>query len=77
MPESPENPSTARMQPTAMTTADAARILAALGRWPVSEAMLAQDIEAGAPANADGTLNLVHYAAWRVRRLAEGNRSGD
>ncbi len=22
------------------------------------------DLEAGAPRNADGTINLVHYAAW-------------
>ena len=26
-------------------------------------------IEAGAPTNTDGTVNLVHYAAWLVREL--------
>ena len=29
--------------------------------------MLRADAAAGAPLNADGTLNLVHYAAWLVR----------
>jgi hypothetical protein len=29
--------------------------------------MLEADIAAGAPANADGTMNLIHYAAWLAR----------
>jgi hypothetical protein len=28
------------------------------------------DIVSGAPANADGTINLVHYAAWLVKELS-------
>jgi hypothetical protein len=33
--------------------------------------MLQSDLlAAGAPANADGTINLVHYAAWLVREMA-------
>jgi hypothetical protein len=28
------------------------------------------DLAAGAPANADGTINLVHYAAWLVREMS-------
>jgi len=31
--------------------------------------MLREDIDAGAPTNADGTINLVHYAAWLVKEL--------
>ncbi|MCA8950243.1 MAG: hypothetical protein KDE27_12130 [Planctomycetes bacterium] len=34
---------------------------------------VAADLEAGAPTNPDGTVNLVHYAAWCVRELG---RSG-
>jgi hypothetical protein len=30
--------------------------------------MIARDIEAGVPVNPDGTINLVHYAAWLVTR---------
>jgi hypothetical protein len=31
------------------------------------------DLAAGAPANPDGTLNLIHYAAWLARELAKRN----
>ena len=31
------------------------------------------DVDAGAPANADGTLNLVHYAAWLVKEIGRGD----
>ncbi|MFN5709689.1 MAG: hypothetical protein ACK56J_01495 [Planctomycetota bacterium] len=34
----------------------------------ISSSMLAVDIRAGAPANGDGTINLVHYAAWLAAR---------
>jgi hypothetical protein len=39
----------------------------------VTEAVLRDDIEAGAPTNADGTLNLVHYAAWLIREMGVGD----
>jgi hypothetical protein len=35
--------------------------------------MLRADIDAGAPANADGTINLVHYAAWLVKEMGRGD----
>ena len=53
-----------RLTPAAMAVADAARVLTRLGGKPVTDAMLRADIEAGAPVNADGSLNFVHYAAW-------------
>ena len=36
------------------------------------------DLAAGAPQNADGTVNLIAYAAWLVRDLAhrEGGHAG-
>jgi hypothetical protein len=46
---------------------DAAVLLTKVGGQPVSRAMLEADLRAGAPQNADGTLNLVHFAAWLVR----------
>jgi len=58
---------------TALTPAQAAKLLAAAGSRRITEAMVHADIEAGAPANADGTVNLVHYAAWLAREAAHGD----
>ncbi len=58
---------------TALTPAQAAKILAAAGSRRITEAMVRADIEAGAPTNADGTVNLVHYAAWLAREAAHGD----
>lgn len=70
----PENePDRPQLSPTAMTVADAAKVLSAVGGNHVTEATLQKDIGLGAPTNADGTLNLVHYAAWLVREAASGN----
>lgn len=58
---------------TALMPAQAAKILTAAGNRWITEAMVRADIEAGAPTNADGTLNLVHYAAWLAREAAHGD----
>ena len=55
------------MSPTALSIADAARLLSRVGGRPVTESMLQDDVDDGAPVNADGTIHLVHYAAWLVR----------
>ena len=52
--------------------ADAARVLTRLGGKPVTDAMLRADIDAGAPTNADGSVNLVYYAAWLVKEMSAG-----
>ena len=59
--------------PTALTVAQMAKVLSAAGGRRVTEAMVKADIEAGAPVNADGTMNLVHYAAWLAREVARGD----
>jgi hypothetical protein len=46
---------------------EAAALLTKLAGTPVTVAMLERDLEAGAPRNADGRFNLVHYAAWLAR----------
>ena len=61
-----------RLNPAALPVADASRVLTRLGGKSVTEAMLRADIDAGAPLNADGTLNLVHYAAWLVKEMSAG-----
>jgi hypothetical protein len=56
-----------------MTLQQAARVLAAVGARYATVENLRRDIEAGAPVNADGTVNLVHYAAWLAREAARGD----
>ena len=58
------------LSPTALSVADAARLLTKVGSQPVSEQMIDADVANGAPTNADGTINLVHYGAWLVREIA-------
>ncbi len=58
------------LSPTSLTVADAARLLTKAGGQTVTTDMLEADLAAGAPANADGSINLVHYAAWLVREAS-------
>ena len=58
---------------TALTVAQAAKVLSAAGGRRITEDMLRADVDAGAPLNADGTLNVVHYTAWLVREVACGD----
>ena len=74
---SPAAQGMSRLNPGALSVADAARVLSRLGGKPVTEEMLRADIDAGAPTNADGTLNLVHYAAWLVKEMSVGGAGGD
>ncbi|MCC6910175.1 MAG: hypothetical protein IT430_19760 [Phycisphaerales bacterium] len=59
------------LNPAALSVTDTARTLTRVGGRPITEAMIERDIEDGAPTNGDGTINLVHYAAWLVKDLAE------
>jgi len=58
------------MNPNALSVADAARLLTKASGRRVTAEMLRADIAAGAPTNVDGTLNLVHYAAWNLQQLS-------
>ncbi len=59
-----------RLNPAALPLADAARLLSAAGGQRITADLLELDRGAGAPINADGTLNLVHYAAWLIREMS-------
>ena len=61
------------LQVTAVPLATAAALLTKAGPNPVTVELLETDIGLGAPQNADGTLNLIHYAAWLVRETSLGN----
>lgn len=70
----PENPSEdVPLNPNALDAQALALVLtrASGGRSPVTEAEIRRDIAAGAPTNADGTINVVHYAAWLVRQMSK------
>ena len=60
------------LNPQALAIADAARVFSAAAGATISVAMLEADVGADAPVNADGTLNLVHYAAWLLRERGRG-----
>jgi len=48
--------------------AQLAKLLASATDQMISASMLESDVRAGAPVNGDGTMNLVHYAAWLAAR---------
>lgn len=60
-----------RMDPAALTVAQAAKVLSAVSSGAVREDMLRRHIAAGAPTTADGRINLVHYAAWLNKEFSE------
>jgi hypothetical protein len=61
------------INPAALALPDSARLLAKVGGPSITERMLRDDVAAGAPTNADGTINLVHYAAWLVKEMGRGD----
>lgn len=56
---------------TALSIPDAALVLSKASGKKVDVVLLKADIAAGAPLNPDGTMNLVTYAAWLVKELAD------
>ena len=61
------------LSPTALSLDDVARLLTRSGGSAVTREIIQTDIDDGAPVNADGTVNLVHYAAWLVKEKARGD----
>jgi hypothetical protein len=55
-----------------LTSLDVEALAALLARAGahVTPESVRTDIAAGAPTNADGTVNLIHYTAWLVRELS-------
>ena len=64
---------TEKLQPTSLTVESTSRLLTAVGGKSMTEEMVQKDIEAGAPVNPDGTINLIHYAAWLVKEAARAD----
>ena len=68
--------SNAKKSPASLDIDDVVRLLRASGSRHASAERVRADIDAGAPTNVDGTVNLVHYGAWLARQVAasEANR---
>ena len=58
---------------TALTAEQLAKVLSAAGGRRITDEMIRADIEAGAPVNPDGAVNLIHYTAWLVKEMAGGD----
>ena len=67
----PEDRQAGGLNPQALRLEDLARILTASGLQSVTEEMIQADIDDGAPVNANGTVNLVHFAAWLVKNVLQ------
>ena len=61
-----------KLDPSALSVEDTARVLKAAGAKHVTEEEIQADLSQGAPSNPDGTINLVHYAAWLVKGMGRG-----
>ena len=65
--DEPDRSGRSPANPLALPMPSAAKLLG------VAEATLRQHVDEGAPTNGDGTLNLVHYAAWLNQALKRRN----
>jgi hypothetical protein len=63
----------APVDPNRLTPEQAAKLLSAAAKVRIPVEQIAADLDAGAPRNADGTLNLVHYSAWMVKEVGRGD----
>jgi hypothetical protein len=53
--------------PTGLTPERMAEVLGKVSGTTIDADTIAADVKAGAPTNADGTLNPVRYAAWLLK----------
>ncbi|MHB0961464.1 MAG: hypothetical protein ACYC0X_34150 [Pirellulaceae bacterium] len=59
------------VDPNRLTPEQAAKLLSAAAKVRVPVEHITADLESGAPQNPDGTLNLVHYAAWLLKGIRD------
>ena len=60
------------LNPTALTKVDLVALLTKVGGKTIALSMVEADLTAGAPVNADGTINLIYYAAWLLQEMHRG-----
>lgn len=59
-----------RASAASLTAAQLAEMLSRASDTEITEEHIKADIDAGAPTNPDGTINLLQYGAWTVQALA-------
>jgi hypothetical protein len=60
------------VDPQRLSIEQAAKLLSAAYRERIDPDRIRRDLLDGAPANLDGTINLVHYCAWQAKELGRG-----
>ncbi|MBX3433276.1 MAG: hypothetical protein KF847_08140 [Pirellulales bacterium] len=60
------------VDPNRLSPAQAAKLLSAAAGVRIPITQIEADVAAGAPTDAAGNLNLVHYAAWLAREVGRG-----
>ncbi|TWT47187.1 hypothetical protein [Botrimarina hoheduenensis] len=68
-----KSPSAKPIDPNRLTPSQAAQLLSAAAGVRVPLEQIEADLAAGAPTQSDGTINLVHYAAWLVKEMSRGH----
>lgn len=61
------------IDPNRLSIEQLVKLLSAAYRERIDAEKVRQDLETGAPANPDGTINLVHYAAWLLKEMGRGD----
>jgi hypothetical protein len=61
-----------QVDPTRLSVEQAAKLLSAAYRERIEPEKIRLDIQSGAPVNADGTINLVHYTSWQAKEMGRG-----
>ena len=69
MAESTQNQVQGGVNPMSLSVEDMSRLLSAGGGRKISPGQVQADIDAGAPVDSGGRMNLVHYAAWLVQEV--------
>ncbi len=59
---------------TALSVPDVVRVFMKSGARNMTEEKVRSDIAAGAPVNLDGSMNVIHYAAWLAKELTAHDR---
>lgn len=63
----------ATIDPNRLAPEQAARILSSAAKVHIPVEQILEDQSHGAPCNADGTINLIHYAAWLLKEMGRGS----
>ncbi len=58
-----------KVNPLSLSVEELARMLSAAGGKKVTPEEIKADVDAGAPLERNGRMNLVHYMAWLMREM--------